>query len=69
MTPEEFVVCAASRSSEDSEWKCITLSNFEQEALTLLITGSPRISNATDDTLRNTVLLISRKPVASDRKQ
>ena len=67
MITEEFVVYAACRSSEDSEWKCITLSSFEQEALTLLITGSPRISNATDDTLRNIVLHISRKPDASDR--
>ena len=60
-----FVVYAASRSSEDSEWKCITLSSFEQEALTHLITGSPRMSNATGNTPRHTVLLISRKPAAS----
>ena len=66
-TTEGFVVYAACRSTTDEEWKSITLSSFEQEALTLLITGSPRISNATDDTLRNIVLLISRKPVASDK--
>lgn len=67
MKTVEFVVSAQCLSKTGGRWKYIMSSNFEQEVLTLLITGSPLMPSATGGILPSIVLLTSPRPDASDR--